>query len=288
MGVLWRAVLVGAAIGVVQLFIRLNGPEDDWTATVTLFFAAFPVGLALGWLVRLPRWWVVGILAPFVNTAILVVAFAGQTLFYVEDLGMRAMSFAFVGIGVGGHVTAAAVVVAGNRTLRALAVGAVFAGCVATSWSQDAIAEAARVRRLTYAGLPLIAPAMPDYRPTHLNEWFDEFLLGPPSFELEYEHVRDRSAFEVFVMSTRATSPQASCAEPVPDVTNRLGVTGTCRQVSPDVWVRREPYYIRVFARYGDALVQIASDNTPEADLLAVLPTFRPATAEELAAIGEI
>ncbi|GII89000.1 hypothetical protein Ssi03_69900 [Sphaerisporangium siamense] len=288
MSALWRAVLVGAAIGVGELLVYLNGPEDDWTKTVTLFFAPFPMGLALGWLVRLPRWWAVAILAPFVNTAFLVLVFDGQTLFYIEDLGMKPMILTFVGIGVCGHAAAAAVVVEGDRTLRVSVVGAVLVGSVATSWSRDAIAEAARARRLTYAGVPLIAPALRDYRLTDLDEWFDGVLVGPPSFGLAYEHVRDRSEIDVYVMSATAASPQASCAEPVPDVTNRPDVTGTCRQVSPDVWVRREAVSIRVFARHGDALLQIASDNTPEADLLAVLPTIRPTTAEELAAVGEI
>ncbi|MGR6924194.1 hypothetical protein ACU635_58860, partial [[Actinomadura] parvosata] len=78
------------------------------------------------------------------------------------------------------------------------------------------------------------------------------------------------------------------CSEPLPDVANRPDVSGSCRQVSTDVWVRTESAGTRVFAKHENALVQAASDRVSEADLLLILPTLRRTTAEELAAIGEI
>ncbi|MEV4249134.1 hypothetical protein AB0J63_37675 [Streptosporangium canum] len=287
MNVLLRAALVGTIIGLVEVPIYLYGPEDDFTGANTMLLTPFPVGLVLGWLIRLPRWWQVAILAPFVNIAIITLALHNLTFPEIMDLGVLPGSLVFAAIGAGGHVAATAMLVPGDRTLRASVVGAVVIGFAGMSLGQDAIAEAARARRLAHSGIPLIELGVQEYRPTHLAEWFGELEDGPPSVGLHYERLRDRSTIELYAMPETAASPQAACTQPVPDVTSRPDITGTCRQVSAGVWVRTETAYTRVFAKHGNALVQVTSDTVSEADLLAVLPTLRSSTAEELAAVGE-
>jgi len=287
MNVLFRAALVGTVIGLVEVPIYLYGPEDDFTGANTMLLAPFPVGLVLGWLIRLSRWWQVAILAPFVNIAIITLALHNLTFPEIMDLGVLPGSLVFAAIGAGGHVAAAAMLVSGDRTLRASIVGAVVIGFAGMSLAQDAIAGAARAQRLAHSGIPLIKLGVQEHRPTHLAEWFGELEDGPPSVGLHYERLRDRSTIELYAMSETAASPQAACTRPVPNVTFRPDITGTCRQMSAGVWVRTETAYTRVFAKHGNTLVQVTSDTVSEADLLAVLPTLRSSTAEELAAVGE-
>ncbi len=288
MNALFRAALVGIAIGLMEVLIYLYGPEDDFTGSNTMLLAPFPAGLALGWLIRLPRWWQVAVLAPFVNIAIIALALRNLAFSDLMDLGMLPGSLMFAAVGAGGHVAAAAMLVPANWKLRSSVIGAVVVGFTGVSLGQDAVAEAARTQRLTHSGIPLMELGAQEYRPMYLTEWFGELEDGPPSVELSYKRLRDRSEIELYLMSGTAASPEAACTEPVPDVTYRADIPGACRQVSADVWVRTETAYTRVFAKHGNALVQVASETVPEADLLTVLPTLRSSTAEDLAAVGEI
>ncbi|WP_327088371.1 hypothetical protein OIE66_39635 [Nonomuraea sp. NBC_01738] len=288
MNALCRAAIVGSAIGLMEVFIHLYGPEDDFTGSNVMLLAPFPAGLLLGWLIRLPRWWLVAALAPFVNIAIIVLALQGLTFPDVMDLGVLRGSLLFATIGAGGHVAATAMLVQADRILRFSVIGALIIGFVGMRWNSDAISAAARERRLAQSGLPLIDLGSQQYRSIYLTEWFGELEEGPPSIELGYARLRDQAEIELYVMPRTVASPQAACTEPVPDVTHRPDITGDCRQVSTDVWVRTESSSTRVFAKHGNALVQVASESVSEADLLSILPTLRPTTAKELAAIGEI
>ncbi|GAA3091448.1 hypothetical protein [Streptosporangium carneum] len=243
MNALFRAALVGTAIGLLEVLIYLYGPEDDFTGANTMLLAPFPVGLTLGWLIRLPRWRQVAILAPFVNIAIITLALHNLTFTDIMDLGMLPGSLIFAAIGASGHATAAAMLVPGSRTLRSSVIGAVVIGFAGVSLGQDAIAEVARTRRLAHSGIPLMELGAQEYRPTHLTEWFGEFEDGPPSVELSYERLRDRSEIELYLMPGTAASPQAACTEPVPDVTYRADIPGACRQASTDVWAHTETTY---------------------------------------------
>ncbi|WP_125647818.1 hypothetical protein [Nonomuraea sp. WAC 01424] len=288
MNALCRAVIVGSVIGLMEVFLYLNRSEDDFTGTNVMLLAPFGAGLLLGWLIRLPRWWLVAALAPFVNIAIIVLALRDLTLPDIMDLGVLRGSLLFATIGVGGHVAATAIMVQMDRTLRFSVIGALIIGFVGMFWNRDAISEAAGERRLTQSGLPLIDLGSQQYRSIYLTEWFGEWEMGLPSIELGYARLRDQAEIELYVMPRTVASPQAACTEPVPDVTHRPDITGVCRQVSTDVWVRTESSSTRVFARHGGALVQVASDTVSEADLPSILPMLRPATARELAAIGGI
>jgi hypothetical protein len=242
----------------------------------------------LGRLIRLPRWGLVAVLAPFVNVAIIVLALRGLTIPELLDLGVLRVSLLFATIGAGGHVAAAAMLVQADRTLRFSVVGALIIGFAGMSWNKDAISVAAREQRLAQSGLPLIDLGSQQYRFMYLTERFGEWEEGPPSFEVGYVRLRDQAEIELYVMTGTAASPQAACSEPVPDASYTPDVPGDCRHVSTDVWVRTETSVTRVFAKHGDALVQVASDRVSEADLLSILPTIRPTTAKELAAMGEV
>lgn len=288
MSALYRAAIVGIAIGLMEVLVHFHGPEDDFTGANVMLLAPFPAGLLLGWLVRLPRWWLVAVVAPFVNIAILALALRGLTAPELMDLGVPSGSLIFAAVGAGGHVAATAMVMQGDRLLRLSVIGALIVAFAGVAWSSDDISEAARERRLVRSGLPLIGLGSQQYRPVHLTEWFGELEEGPPSIELSYVRPHDQARLELYAMSVTVASPKAACAKPVPDVTYRADITGTCRQVSADVWVRTESSFTKVFAKHGSALVQVASDKVSEADLLAVLPTLRPTAAKELATIGEI
>ncbi|MEV0597612.1 hypothetical protein [Nonomuraea cavernae] len=288
MNALCRAAIVGSVIGLMEVFLQVHGPEDDFTGANVMLIVPFPAGLLLSWLIRLPRWWLVAAVAPFVNIAIIVLALRGLTFAELLDLGLLPGSLIFATIGAGGHVAATAMVVQVDRTLRFSVIGALIIGFGGMSLSKDAILEAARERRLAQSGLPLIDLGSQQYRPTQLAEWFGEWEEGSPSIGLYYVRLRDQAEVELYVMPATVASPRAACAEPVPDVTHGPDTAGSCRQVSTDVWVRRENTFTRVFAKHSSALVQVASESVSEADLLAVLPALRPTTAKELAAIGEI
>jgi hypothetical protein len=288
MNVLIRAALVGTVIGLVEVCIHFYKVEDDFRAANTLIFTPFLVGLLLGWLVRLPRWWQVAILAPFLNGAIIIIALQDIGLREVTELGVLLGCFVFAAIGIGGHVAAAAMLVPGNRIFRASVVGSVIIAFTGVFLSQNAIAETARTRRLAHSGVPLLALGVQEYRPTRLTESFDESSEEPPSVELHYERLRDRSEIDLYVTPESAGLPKDACLQPVPLVSYGPDTSGTCRQVSATVWARTEPAQTRVFAKHGDALVQITSETVSEADLLAVLLTLRPSTAEELAAVHQI
>ncbi|AQZ66999.1 hypothetical protein BKM31_41065 [[Actinomadura] parvosata subsp. kistnae] len=271
-----------------EVFIHLYGPEDDFSGAGAMFLAPFPAGMILGWVVGLPRWWLIAVAAPFVNMAIIVLGLRGLTVPELMELGSLPGSLMFAAIGAGGHIAATAMLGQVDRTLRLSVIGALVVGFAGMSWNTDAIREAARAQRLAHSGIPLIGLGSQQYRPVHLAEWFGEWEAGPPSIELSYARLRDRAEIQLYVMPGTVGVPQTACSEPLPDVANRRDVSGSCRQVSTDVWVRTESAGTRVFAKHENALVQVASDRVSEADLLLILPTLRRTTAEELAAIGEI
>ncbi|MEV0821787.1 hypothetical protein [Nonomuraea rubra] len=283
MGGLLRAAIAGIAIGLMELFLYLHEPNDE---SVAPLLAPFPAGLLLGRLLRLPRWWLGAALAPFLNIAIIALALRGLTFPDLLDVGVLPTALVFAVIGAGGHMTATALTSRADRMIRYSVIGALVVGFTGMSLSTGAIAEKAREGRLAQSGLPLVVVGSPRYSPVHLAEWYSEWIAGMPSFEIAYDGP-DGAKVELYVMAGTAASPRAACTEPVPGVSHRADEIGRCREVAPEVWVRAEAGWTRVFARHGEALVQVASGTVGEAGLLAVLPTLRPATAQELAAIGE-
>lgn len=270
-----------------EVLVYFHGPEDDFGSFCAMFITPFPTGLLFGWLVRLPWWGLVAVMAPFVNSAIIALVFHDLTLPELMDFGVLSGSLIFAAIGAAGHVMVMAMAMQGDRMLRLFVIGALMIAFVGVAWSNDEISNAAQEQRLVRSGLPLIGIGSQQYRPLFLHEQLREFEEESPSIEILYERLRGQAMIELYVMLATVASPQAACARPVPDVTYRADISGSCRQVSADVWVRTESTFTRVFTKYGNALVQVASDSVSEVGLLAVVPTLRPTTARELARIGE-
>ncbi|SEG24591.1 hypothetical protein SAMN05444920_102330 [Nonomuraea solani] len=141
------------------------------------------------------------------------------------------------------------------------------------------------IRSFDRSGVPLIAPVIEGYELVHVD-------LNPagqnepePSTWLEYWRdatpKREFSEIQVTVWPAAAGKPRDSCLA----VTENLGVPLRCKSLPGDRWVRTGAgsSWVTVFARSGDALVMLNGSSVAEADLVAVLSTFRPISAAELA-----
>ncbi|GLW99507.1 hypothetical protein Misp02_35940 [Microtetraspora sp. NBRC 16547] len=293
-----RAALVGTAIGVVEILILVGArliPDEEsalW-ALLAMAVVPFPLGLLLGRAARLRLWGFVGIFAPFAMFAFVSVAmipvFPADDRWWVGAIFVSATA---------GFLVTAWLFTEGSWVPRVFAAGAMLLSYVAVPLAGDAIRESERIRQLKNSGVPLIAAVIPGYQLTRVMD------IGQ-SVELTYEHgeFSDSGYSEISIDVRPATSatPEAACARPLPHRADESSIP--CRRISADVWVRTEATHVQawdkarlafawteatrrsVFARRGDALVMIESYEACEAELLAVLSTFRPTTAEELVAV---
>lgn len=284
MRVLFKAALVGATISAALSLIMVcwpQGSEGDSGVNgllLVLVLAPFPLGLLLGWATKLPHWQVVGALAPFAMYALVASVFTfaqwlpeGELMWYLS-LAVPPASGFFVTAWLCAHQ---------NQAVRASVVIAIILLYVAAPSAADEIRESERTRELKNSGIPMIAPVIPNYRLDSMDEW-----SLPEMVSLTYYPEDDGigSSIEVHIRRGTVASPKAACVDPKPNW-GWKAIT-PCQQIAPDVWTTRlENGYTPVYARHGEALVQVGGYEVPEADLLAVLPTFRPVTAEELAAI---
>nr|SBO95640.1 hypothetical protein BN4615_P5156 [Nonomuraea gerenzanensis] len=142
------------------------------------------------------------------------------------------------------------------------------------------------VRGIETSGVPLIAPEIEGYELVHVD--VDAAGDPEPSTWLEYWRKatpkRGFSQIQVTVWPAAAGAPRDSCLA----VTEDFGVPLRCKQLAGDRWVRtgEGSSWVTLFASTGEALVMLNASGVTEGDLVAVLPTFRPVTAEELAAIA--
>lgn len=274
--------MAGAVVGLVETFLQLHDPDDGW-----MFFAPFLAGLVLNWATGVPRWGGVAVVAPFVNIVLLLAGFWHLSPAEIMDLGVWQGSALFMVVGASGNLVAAALVGPGATAIRTAVAGAVAVAFMGVGAHQGAMDETAQARRLGASGIPLLAATVPGHELTTLSERF-RYAEEQPSIELVYERHSDGSELEMYVMRpTAATTVEAACREPVPEVTGMMGTSGTCRKVSNHVWVREEEACTRVFALRDGALVQLASETMPENDLIALTGRFRPVTAAELAALDD-
>ncbi|MFE3452237.1 hypothetical protein ACFXJ8_25280 [Nonomuraea sp. NPDC059194] len=280
MPVLLKTVLAGAAIGIVQVLILVfwpHDPDDDFTGVGAMMLAPFPLAFLLGWAARLPRWPIVGVSAPFVMFA----------LDMVMASGMRWLPDSLVSLAVPaviGFPLTAWLCAPGNRIVRVAAAGTVALAFCTAPLVAEAIRTAELARAVESSGIPLVAPAIPNFRLASMDEiWLPE-MIGLTYYPTAAQW--SGRSVQVYIRPATAASPEAACADPMPDW-NWKAVT-PCRQIAPGVWATRlENGYTPVYARHGDALVQVGGyDEISESFLLAVLPTFRPITAGEIAAAG--
>ncbi|WP_344978444.1 hypothetical protein [Streptosporangium fragile] len=291
MKTLIRAASVGAVIGAAEILIPIyykpgGGEFAGFAILGAVAFVPFPLGLLLCWVAKLRLWGAVAVLAPFTMFAFTL--FELTLAPYADHAVYRSLTV-FAG-AVAGYLVTAWVFTPGNWVPRVLAVGAIVFAYPVSSLVDDAMRESERIRDLAGSGVPLIAPVIPGYRLAYVND-----SLSRQAIELTYQHEEfsngHRRQIEIDVRPGTAATPEAACARPYPAWDYESTVP--CRQVATGVWVRTgtskdregaEGPRTTVFATHGDALVQVESHQASEAELLAVLPTFRPTTAAELVA----
>ncbi|MEU9890842.1 hypothetical protein [Sphaerisporangium sp. NPDC051011] len=282
MPVLLRALLAGIAVAV-SLFLLGNywpqGPEeDDFTSSAVMMIAFFPLSFLSSWVGRLPRWQLIGLLAPFATVALLVIDLSLSPFTPNGELPWFFNLFYIVGA----FVLATWICAPGNRVVRGSVAGTVLLAAIATPIVSGRILDARRVDDLKNAGVPLIAPVIADYTLAGMDDLLPAGMIGLTYFPTETHHLDP--AIDVYVMPGAAGTPEAACADPYPN--SGWKAVAPCRQISPGVWTTRlENGYTPVYARHGDALVQVGGHDVTEELLLSVLPTFRPISAEKLVAL---
>ncbi|MFD1541624.1 hypothetical protein [Nonomuraea guangzhouensis] len=280
---LCKAALVGATIGV---SVNLVGdywphePADDFAGFVAMALSPFPLGLLLGWATKLPYWPLVGVLAPFTMYGLTMIELPFSWGIPEGNL-FRLLTFAVPAM-IGFLLTA------WLCALESWAVGAAIAGtlvlaCWAAPLVAGAISASERTRDFKNSGVPLVAPVIPNYRLASVDEWSLPEMVSLTYYPTAADN--DGPAIAAYIRRATDATPKAACANPIPN--SGWKTVTPCKEISPGVWrTRLENESTLLFARHGDALVQVAANDTPESALLAILPTFRPITAEELAALG--
>ncbi|GAA0950538.1 hypothetical protein [Nonomuraea longicatena] len=273
MGALWRAALAGAVIGVAEFLLFLYAPGGDLARATTMVVALPVLGPLACRAAGLPRWPLAGLAGAAVMLGFAVVMLRAVSLSELADLGAWPAGASMAAIGATAFLAGAGLVVPWNAVMRVAVVGVVVVAYAGVWTVRDTIDRAARVQRLADSGVPLLAPSLQAYRLVGVDE------QAAPWLALDYRHWSDGSAIAVYVGPASVTAEQA-CASPLPKW--RAAGTARCRQAPGGAWVRQDGRLHTVVAVQGGALVQVESERVGEAELLAMLPTFRPVTAEAL------
>ncbi|MFD1543705.1 hypothetical protein [Nonomuraea guangzhouensis] len=274
-----RAGLVGAVVGLVQ-FVILYWRRDDIGSLDAMALIVLPYGLGffLSWWGRLPRWWGVATMGPAITAVFLLANIFVLRIPEITDLGDWQTALCLMALGATAYLAAGGIFMPVHWGLRGLLIAGVAAVYLAVWSAPDVIADAARANRLSRAEVPLIAPTLPDHRLVYLD-----YVGG--RLELSYEGQDDRSRVDVSVGPESTASLKAACRKS--DPWDDIQEYEKCRRVPPGVWLRSGEYGKIIFATYGDALVRIESPTMSEKELIAVLDTFHPVEAEELARLDE-
>lgn len=275
-----RAALVGAVVGLTQFILLCwRGPDIGILDLFGLLVVPYSLGFFLSWWGMLPRWAGVATVGPGVTAAFALVNL--PLLEIPEDtyLGDWKMCLIFMALSASSYLAAGGLVMPVHRRLRALTVGGVAVAYLAVWSAQGVIAETARADRLARAGIPLIAPVLPDHQLVYASD--SESWL-----QLWYADENNAHAVEVAVGPVFAAPPKVACVKSLP-WRDPQG-TAECREAAPGVWVRDGEVQTSVFATTANALVRVESSIVPEADLIAMLRTFRPVEASELVRLQEL
>ena len=160
----------------------------------------------------------------------------------------------------------------------------------ATLWNsrQQASANAAS---LTATGLPLLAAELPGYRITQAGAEkpgdYITYNLVPDSAPPELTPSPTTDSAKIYVVISRAGplfAPSAHCASATgagPYVT--LAGSPPCQPSGHGLWVQRRGNLNVVFARHGDAVVELDADAfvTPEATVLRAAEDLVPRGASD-------
>jgi hypothetical protein len=188
------------------------------------------------------------------------------------------MGLSLMALGATAYLAAGGLFMPAHRGLRVLTVAGVAVAYLAVWSAQDVLADAARAHRLARAGVPLVAPTLPDYRLWYLKGVDGRLALG-------YEHEDGVLQVHLDVEAASTGSPEDVCeyAEPY----DGLSTHSKCRQVSPGVWFLPGDSRKIIWAWYGDDLVRVESLTLGKKGLLAVLRSLHPVEAGELARLHE-
>ncbi|MBN6058362.1 hypothetical protein JYK22_40960, partial [Nonomuraea sp. RK-328] len=271
----------------------MQGEELDETGlppamSLLAFLLAIILGTVGARLAALPRWGAVGLAggsAAWLIIGALAVLVPVPETEYLGSLWALVAPVYVVGGAVGFALTAWSFM---SPSLRwwalALAVVVPLGSWGAAQYKPQILAWL-EVRSFERSGVPLIAPAIKGYRLVHVDLNAPGKREPEPSTWLEYWRDatpnRGFSEIQVTVWPATAGNPRDSCLA----VTENLEVPLRCKSLPGDRWVRTGAgsSWVTVFARSGDALVMLNGSGIAEADLVAVLSTFRPVSAVELA-----
>ncbi|WP_433516057.1 hypothetical protein ACQP2T_11055 [Nonomuraea sp. CA-143628] len=290
--VLARAALVGLVTGIPTAITRAytQGEELDGTVLPPAVFLLTIILATVGArLARLPRWGVVGLVGG-TGTWLLIGALAVQVPVpepdYLGPLPGLVVPVYVVG-GVVGFALSAWSFMSPRWWAVALAVVVPLGSWGAAQYKPQILAWL-EIRSFEKSGVPLIAPVIKGYRLVHVDLNAAGEQEPEPSTWLEYWRAatskRGFSEIQVTVWPAAAGTPRDSCLA----VTENLGARLRCKSLPGDRWVRTgaESGWVTVFARSGDALIMLNASGIAEADLVAVLSTFRPISAVELARVA--
>ncbi|MEV2267883.1 hypothetical protein [Nonomuraea africana] len=290
-----RGAVVGLVVGLAVAAIHADAAAQDHEFGTELYYLAmlavpFPLGGGAARLLRMSRWGVVSIIGAIatllLGTAVWRVV-PENTLFGVDDPRAGGV---WVLAGLIGYLAATWWArETGGWWGRITIAGLLVTAQVATLQVEEPLRRSREVSAFERAGVPLVAPEVAGHTLNRAEVWSGDQEEGGSAILLEYERGRGDaydstwSQVRVFVRPVSAATPEAACATPYP-----LLMWGTeggpCRSAGGGRWVRQDPDGVTaVFARHGNALVQLDSGSASEADLLAVLRTVRPVLAVTLA-----
>ncbi|WP_127936243.1 hypothetical protein [Nonomuraea polychroma] len=240
---------------------------DDPRVFLLMVLGAFPASMLLCLWGRLPHGWLISVLGP----VSVIACFAAAQIpgMHYEVLGEWGSRLFYMSIGAGAFAFAAALMTP-MRLARRLSALAMIAVIGATAWmGRSNVAALFGAQAMAAEGVPLIAPDLPEYR-------LADVTTGDQTIALWYERRRDRADLLVSIDQRNDwTTPERDCQS-----SSELRV---CREVSAEVWIGTGEARTSMIATRGDALVEVSSGTATEAELLAVLPTFRPVEIWELA-----
>ncbi|MFI6743268.1 hypothetical protein ACIBI9_61210 [Nonomuraea sp. NPDC050451] len=280
-----RGGLVGLVVGAVNAVIAADAivRDDDLGAILSnalIFLVPFPLGAAGAALLRIPRWYVVGI-AGAIATAVLGAALAklvpDNYLFGYDEMWTIGV---YVVAGVLGFV--AAVWWARDWWAGITVTGLLVSTHVISLQVRDPWHEWQEAFAFQRAGIPLVASHLPGHRMRRAELWTGE--EEGTAILLEYARP-DHTEIRVLLRPASAATPGAACRSPFPAIT--WGTDGvSCSSSRDDRWVREDSGGdIAVFARRGNALVQADGTGATSQELFALVDTLRPVTAAQLARV---
>ncbi|MDX3101694.1 hypothetical protein [Nonomuraea angiospora] len=290
--VLARAALIGLVAGIIPttaiIWVDMQGEElDETVLPQAMLLLAIILGTVGARLAKLPLWGVVGLVGGSATSLLIGALAVLVPVPESELLGPLPALVAPVYV-VGGVVGFALSAWSFMLPLRwwavALAVAVPLGSWGAAQYKPQILAWL-EVRSFERSGVPLIAPEIQGYRLVHVDLNAAGQREPEPSTWLEYWRDatpnRGFSEIQVTVWPAAAGNPRDSCLA----VTENFEVPLRCKSLPGDRWVRTGAgsSWVTVFARSGDALVMLNGSSIAEADLVAVLSTFRPISAYELA-----